>query len=207
MKSAVRLASVAPDLVELSRSLHPKKRKEIARLTAKWACDRTGVSVEPYVARLFDDAYSPVRQDREALAEYIANYDDRYFSIAERDNSIDVNGAAMCYGLARLDPWLHCCTRSTAKACQTFAKRYTKHWLLQTIWPAYERYGLASRKILRHIKQGLPAPNSMPPRKTPSRIDQRREQAYLDCRNRGYNNADCTALKLPLARLQNHEQL
>jgi hypothetical protein len=93
-----RLATVAPELIELGERISAEQRKAIACRAAEWACRMTGVLTildEDPIRLLLDVAHSPTQQERKCIADDVVDLDQRYLSTVEQHDGLDAAGQAM----------------------------------------------------------------------------------------------------------------
>ena len=82
MMNRPRLDPIAPDLVAWGDSLPLKDEQRVAFRVSKWACVRSGVPLDIDLI------------NNDELANIIAEYDERYFYITERNGGLDPGGEA-----------------------------------------------------------------------------------------------------------------
>jgi hypothetical protein len=98
MSTSNRLNTVAPDLVELGKSLSAAQRKAVAYRAAGWACRMTGAITYLLHDRLQyipDISRSATQQERQSIASAVENLDEKYFAIVEEHGGLDDTGQAM----------------------------------------------------------------------------------------------------------------
>lgn len=100
MSDFIRLNVLAPDLVELSYSISPNQRFNIAVQVAKLACQKTEAlrSIDDMVSDILSGKTHLSRNDvRSYLAKKLDFFDEKYFNLTEKNDGFVPFGEAQIW--------------------------------------------------------------------------------------------------------------